>query len=347
MPEDKRLLRALRGESLDPPPIWLMRQAGRYLPEYRATRAEAGSFLDLCYRPDLATEVTLQPIRRYGFDAAILFADILLLPQALGRELWFETGEGPRLNPMTAEAEITALASDEAMHRFLAPVYETVSRLSTALPSETTLIGFAGAPWTVATYVIAGRGKDQQAGAKALMRDRPEMFAALMERLTEATAAYLIRQIDAGAETVKVFDSWSGALAGDDEAFERWCHGPMVRIAEAVRAARPGTPVILFPRGARLDQYERVARETAVACVAIDESMDLDAARERLQPHATVQGNLDPKYVVEGGEPLVREARRIVAALGGGPFIFNLGHGITPDADPKNVEILVNAVRGG
>jgi uroporphyrinogen decarboxylase len=346
MPEDKRLLRTLRGEALVPPPIWLMRQAGRYLPEYRATRAEAGSFLDLCYRPDLATEVTLQPLRRYGFDAAILFADILLLPQALGRDLWFETGEGPRLNPLSADAEVAALADDDAMHRFLAPIYETVGRLSKAIPAETTLIGFAGAPWTVATYVIAGRGKEQQAGAKAMMRNAPETFAALMDRLTDATAQYLIRQIDQGAETVKVFDSWSGALSEDDAAFEAWCHRPMVRIAEAVRDARPGTPVILFPRGASVAQYERVARESSVACVAIDETMDLDVARKTLQPHATVQGNLDPKYVVEGGDALVHEAKRIVAALKDGPFIFNLGHGITPDADPKNVEILVNTVRG-
>jgi uroporphyrinogen decarboxylase len=346
MTEEKRVLRTLAGESLSPPPIWLMRQAGRYLPEYRATRAEAGSFLDLCYRPDLATEVTLQPIRRYGFDAAILFADILLLPQALGRKLWFETGEGPRLNPLSTAEEIDALASDETMHRFLDPIYQTVGRLSTALPAETTLIGFAGAPWTVATYVIAGRGKEQQAGAKAMLRNQPSMFAALMDRLTEATAAYLIRQIDAGAEVVKVFDSWSGALAEDDRAFETWCHKPMVRIAETVRAARPGAPVILFPRGATLAQYERVARESAVACVAIDESMDLADARTRLQPHATVQGNLDPRFVVEGGPALVAEARRIVDALSDGPFIFNLGHGITPDADPANVEILVKTVRG-
>jgi uroporphyrinogen decarboxylase len=346
MPEEKRLLRSLAGESLDPPPIWLMRQAGRYLPEYRATRAEAGSFLDLCYRPDLATEVTLQPLRRYAFDAAILFADILLLPQALGRELWFETGEGPRLNPLTAAAEVDRLATDDAMHKALEPIYETVSRLSKTVPVETTLIGFAGAPWTVATYVIAGRGKDQQAGAKAMMRDHPEIFDALMERLTDATAQYLIRQIDAGAETVKVFDSWSGALAEDDGLFERWCHAPMVRIAETVRGARPGTPVILFPRGASLNQYERVAREGAVACVAIDEAMDIEDARARLQPHATVQGNLDPKYVVEGGPRLVEEARKIVAALKDGPFIFNLGHGITPDADPKHVDLLVNTVRG-
>jgi uroporphyrinogen decarboxylase len=179
-----------------------------------------------------------------------------------------------------------------------------------------------------------------------MMRDHPEIFSALMERLTDATAQYLIRQIDAGAETVKVFDSWSGALAEDDALFERWCHAPMTRIAERVRAARPGTPVILFPRGASLAQYERVARESSVACVAIDESISLDDARARLQPHATVQGNLDPKFVVEGGPRLVEEARRIVAALKDGPFIFNLGHGITPDADPKNVEILVNTVRG-
>jgi uroporphyrinogen decarboxylase len=322
-----------------------MRQAGRYLPEYRATRGEAGSFLDLCYRPDLATEVTLQPIRRFGFDAAILFADILLLPQALGRKLWFEEGEGPRLEPLSTEAEVAALADDDAMHARLAPVYETVSRLSATLPRETTLIGFAGAPWTVATYVIAGRGKDGQAGAKAMMRDEPALFAALMDRLTDATAAYLIRQIDAGAEVVKLFDSWAAALAADPAAFEAWCAAPARRIAERIRAERPGAPLIAFPRGAGA-LYPSFAESVAPQGLAIDEAVDPVWARDALQPLAAVQGNLDPGHMVTGGAALERATRRLLETLGHGPYIFNLGHGITPDADPKNVEALLKIIRG-
>ena len=345
-PRDKTLLRALRGERVAPPPVWLMRQAGRYLPEYRATRAEAGSFLDLCYRSDLACEVTLQPIRRYDFDAAILFADILLVPHGLGRKLWFATGEGPRLEPMTTAEDVAALADDPAMHAHLAPVYETVRRLRVALPPETALIGFAGAPWTVATYMVAGRGKDEQAGAKALMRDAPAVFAALMDRLADATAAYLIAQVEAGAETVKVFDSWAGALSGEPELFRRWSHEPIVAIAERVRAAHPETPVIAFARGATPGQTEALAQEASIAGIAIDETMDLGFARERLQPHAAVQGNLDPALLVSGGAPMREAARRIVEALGDGPFIFNLGHGITPEVDPAHVGDLVRAVRG-
>jgi uroporphyrinogen decarboxylase len=341
----KSLLRVLAGETLPTPPVWLMRQAGRYLPEYRATRSEAGSFLDLCYRPDLATEVTLQPIRRFGFDAAILFADILLLPQALGRRLWFEEGEGPRLDPLETDDEIERLADDETMNARLAPVYETVARLRDGLPRETTLIGFAGSPWTVATYVVAGRGKDGQAGAKAMMRDRPEGFARLMNRLTDATAAYLIAQIDAGAETVKLFDSWAGALAGDPAAFRAWCLEPAKRIAARVRAERPGTPVILFPRGAG-PLYESFAAETGAQGIAIDEAVDPLWARDRLQGRVAVQGNLDPVHMVEGGPALDAAVRRLLDTLGRGPYVFNLGHGITPDADPKNVERLLKVIRG-
>jgi uroporphyrinogen decarboxylase len=344
MTASKLLLRVLAGETVPTPPVWLMRQAGRYLPEYRATRAEAGSFLDLCYRPDLATEVTLQPIRRFGFDAAILFADILLLPQALGRKLWFEEAEGPRLEPLSEEAELAALADDEAMHRALAPVYETVARLSGALPRETTLIGFAGAPWTVATYVIAGRGKDGQAGAKTMMRNRPALFAALMDRLTDATASYLIRQIDAGAEVVKLFDSWAGALASDPAAFDMWCAAPARRIAERIRAERPGVPLIAFPRGAGA-HYAAFARSVGAEGLAIDEAVDAAWARDALQPLAAVQGNLDPRHMVTGGEDLESATRHLLETLGRGPFIFNLGHGITPDADPRNVEALLKIIR--
>jgi len=344
MTAGKTLLRALAGETLRTPPVWLMRQAGRYLPEYRATRTQAGSFLDLCYRPDLATEVTLQPIRRFGFDAAILFADILLLPQALGRRLWFEEGEGPRLEPFRSDADLAALADDDAMHAALAPVYETVARLKAQLPAETALIGFAGAPWTVATYVIAGRGKDGQAGALRMMAEQPNLFAALMERLTQATAAYLIRQIDAGAEVVKLFDSWAGALAQDPAAFRRWCLEPTRAIVAAVQAARPGTPVIVFPRGARA-HYAGFAPAVGAQGLAIDEAVSADWAREALQPETTVQGNLDPIHLVRGGQGLVDATRALLDTLGGGPYVFNLGHGITPDADPRNVELLLKTVR--
>jgi uroporphyrinogen decarboxylase len=345
MTTDKTLLRALARKPNARPPVWLMRQAGRYLPEYRATRAEAGSFLDLCYKPALAAEVTLQPIRRYGFDAAILFADILLVPHALGRRLWFEDGEGPRLDPLTTAEEVATLADDAALHRHLAPVYETVARLKAALPAETALIGFAGAPWTVATYMIAGRGKDQQAGARRLMAERPEVFAALMARLTEATAAYLIAQIDAGAEVVKLFDSWAEALADDAALFDAWIVAPARDIVARIRAARPGVPVIAFPRGAG-PRYEAFARAVGAEGLAIDTEFSPEVARDRLQPLACVQGNLDPALLVTGGDALDRAARHLLDTLGAGPFIFNLGHGITPDADPANVDRLLKILRG-
>ncbi len=244
----KTLLRALAGETLPTPPIWMMRQAGRYLPEYRATRAQAGDFLSLCYNPELATEVTLQPIRRYGFDAAILFADILLLPQALGCDLWFVTGEGPRLSTVTTEEDFAKLGQGEMIHDTLSPVYETVSRLSKALPSETTLIGFAGAPWTVATYMIAGRGTPDQGPAHALKAENRKVFEAILDRLTEATIDYLSEQVKAGAEVVKIFDSWAGSLSGED--FARYAVAPAKRITAELKARHPGLPVIAFPRGA-------------------------------------------------------------------------------------------------
>ena len=343
----KKLLRVLAGESVSPPPIWLMRQAGRYLPEYRATRAEAGSFLELCHHPALATEVTLQPIRRFGFDAAILFADILLLPQAMGRRLWFETGEGPRLDPLekeTGQAILTLARPDAAVTR-LAPVLETVRRLRRALPEETTLIGFAGAPWTVATYMIAGRGKDQQRAAKTMMAERPEDFAALMRRLTDATVAYLAAQANAGAEVVKLFDSWSGALSNDPATFRRWCLEPAAEIAERVRAAAPEVRIALFPRGAGA-LYEDVAREAGADLLALDQSVDPRWAASALQPRVAVQGGPDPALLVEGGAPLAESARRWLAALGAGPYVFNLGHGVTPEAKPEHVGELVRTVRG-
>ncbi|MEL6235275.1 MAG: uroporphyrinogen decarboxylase [Pseudomonadota bacterium] len=342
-PATKTILRALAGETLPHPPVWLMRQAGRYLPEYRATRAEAGSFLELCYNPELAAEVTLQPIRRYGFDAAILFADILLIPQALGADLWFVTGEGPRLSTIEGPEDLARLKPADAVHETLAPVYQTLRILREALPPETTRIGFAGAPWTVATYMIAGRGTPDQAPARRLMYGDPATFDALIDRITEATAAYLIAQIEAGAEVIKIFDSWAGALPGPH--FARYAIDPVARIVAAIRAAHPGVPIIGFPRGAG-GNYKAFLEGTGCEGLALDTAVDPGWAVQTLQPHACLQGNLDPLLMVLGGERLGSEARRIVEAFSGGPHIFNLGHGITPEADPAHVELLLEAIRG-
>jgi len=342
-PETKPILRALRGETLPTPPIWMMRQAGRYLPEYRATRAEAGDFLSLCYNSDLATEVTLQPIRRYGFDAAILFADILLVPQALGADLWFVTGEGPRLSTITDQAGVDRLKPVGDIHETLNPIYQTVRNLAGALPPEVTLIGFAGAPWTVATYMIAGRGTPDQAPAHALKDgDRPA-FDALMERITEATIEYLSAQIAAGAEVVKIFDSWAGSLSGAD--FATYAVAPARRITAALKERHPGIPVIAFPREAG-QGYVGFHGKTGADCVAVDDSVSAEWVARNVQVDGCVQGNLKSSHMVTGGDALVTETRRIVAALSGGPHIFNLGHGITPDADPDNVQRMIDAVRG-
>jgi len=339
----KKLLRSLAGEAMDVPPVWLMRQAGRYLPEYRATRAEAGDFLSLCYNPELAAEVTFQPIRRYGFDAAILFADILLIPDALGADLWFVTGEGPRLSTITGPEGLTKLKGKDDIHDHLAPVYETVRRLSEGLPQDTTLIGFAGAPWTVATYMIAGRGTPDQAPAHALRIQDPETFIGLIDLLTEATIEYLDQQVQAGAEVVKLFDSWAGSLKG--EAFEEFALKPAKRITAELKARHPGLPVIAFPREAG-EAYKGFAKAVGADGLAIDTKVDPAWAAEHLQPDSCVQGNLDPKHMITGGEALVEETRRIVEALKGGPHIFNLGHGITPEADPENVHLLLDTIRG-
>lgn len=339
----KTILRALAGETQAVPPIWMMRQAGRYLPEYRATRAKAGDFLSLCYTPDLAAEVTLQPIRRYGFDAAILFADILLLPQALGADLWFETGEGPRLSTVTTADGLARLKPKAAIHETLAPVYETVRILARELPKDVTLIGFAGAPWTVATYMIAGRGTPDQGPAHALKAADRATFAALIDLLTEATVDYLSAQVEAGAEVVKLFDSWAGSLKGQD--FDDFALEPARRITSALKARHPGLPVIAFPREAG-PRYEGFAKATGADCVALDNSVSADWGAAHVQKDGCVQGNLNPALLVQGGEALAAETRRIVRAFAKGPHIFNLGHGITPDADPDNVQRMIDAVRG-
>jgi len=342
MNKDKTILRALAGERQETPPIWMMRQAGRYLPEYRATRAEAGDFLSLCYNSELAAEVTLQPIRRYGFDAAILFADILLLPQALGVDLWFETGEGPRMSTTTTADELAGLRATADIHETLNPIYETVRILSRELPRETTLIGFAGAPWTVATYMIAGRGTKDQGPAHALKAENRAVFEGILERLTDATIEYLSKQIEAGAEVVKLFDSWAGSLKGDD--FVKYALNPAAKITQALKQRHPGIPVIAFPREAG-EGYVGFAKATGADCIAIDNSVSAEWVAQNVQPDSCVQGNLASSHMVTGGDDLIIETKRIVNALKGGPHIFNLGHGITPDANPDNVQIMINTIR--
>ena len=342
MSKDKTILRALAGERQETPPIWMMRQAGRYLPEYRATRAEAGDFLSLCYNSDLAAEVTLQPIRRYGFDAAILFADILLLPQALGVDLWFETGEGPRMSTTTTADELAGLRATADIHETLNPIYETVRILSRELPRETTLIGFAGAPWTVATYMIAGRGTKDQGPAHALKAENRAVFEGILERLTEATIEYLSKQIEAGAEVVKLFDSWAGSLKGED--FVNYALKPAAKITQALKQRHPGIPVIAFPREAG-DGYIGFAKATGADCIAVDNSVSAEWVAQNVQPDSCVQGNLASSHMVTGGDDLIQETKRIVNALKGGPHIFNLAHGITPDANPDNVQIMIDTIR--
>ncbi len=341
-PPTKTLLRALAGETLPVPPIWMMRQAGRYLPEYRATRAKAGDFLSLCYNPELAAEVTLQPIRRFGFDAAILFADILLVPQALGADLWFVTGEGPRLSTVTGAADLARLKPADAIHEHLSPIYETVKILRRELPDDTALIGFAGAPWTVATYMIAGRGTPDQGPAHALKTGDRATFDALIDKITEATIHYLSAQVEAGAEVVKLFDSWAGSLQGDD--LDRYSLAPMARITSALKVKHPGLPVIAFPRGAGT-RFPEAARMIGADCIALDDGVTPEWAAEHVQPLACVQGNLASRHMVTGGRELIDETRRIRDAFSGGAHVFNLGHGITPDADPDNVSLMIETLR--
>ncbi|MGR3713324.1 MAG: uroporphyrinogen decarboxylase [Shimia sp.] len=343
MTQEKTILRALAGETLETPPIWMMRQAGRYLPEYRATRAQAGDFLSLCYNPKLAAEVTLQPIRRYGFDASILFADILLLPQALGADLWFVTGEGPRLSTIETQDDFDKLNAASVIDETLNPIYETVRILRRELPKETTLIGFAGAPWTVATYMLAGRGTPDQGPAHKLKDENPELFGKIIDLLSEGTVEYLSKQIEAGAEVVKLFDSWAGSLKGAD--FDRYALEPTKKIIAELKARHPDVPVIAFPRGAG-ERYVGFAEATGADCVALDDGVTPQWAAANVQIDGCVQGNLKSSHMVTGGQDLVDETRKIVDAFGKGPHIFNLGHGITPDADPENVQLMIDTVRG-
>jgi uroporphyrinogen decarboxylase len=319
----------------------MMRQAGRYLPEYRAVREQAGSFLDLCFNPIHATEVTLQPIRRFGFDAAILFSDILVVPHALGRKVWFVEGEGPRLEPLDSKG-VDALPR-EIDHFRLVPVYETVRRVKAALPDNVTLIGFCGAPWTVATYMIAGQGTTDQAPARLFAYREPDSFARLIDLLAAASADYLVRQLEMGAEVVQIFDTWAGVLPSDE--FERWSIEPTRAIVERVRAHVPSAKIIGFPRGAGTNLMRYVER-TGVDAVGLDWTVDLGFVREAVQSRVPVQGNLDPLVLRAGGPALDRAVDRIVTLLAGKPFIFNLGHGILPDTPIAHVEQMLARVRG-
>jgi uroporphyrinogen decarboxylase len=329
----------LRGETVFPPPIWLMRQAGRYLPEYRKVREKAGSFLDLCYSPDLAVEVTLQPIRRFGFDAAILFSDILVVPHALGRELRFDEGFGPRMEPL-APGDLPKM-DGRLFHVNLAPVYETVGRLRHELPEEVTLIGFCGAPWTVATYMIAGHGTPDQAPARLLAYREPETMRRLLDLLARFSADYLVRQIEAGADAIQIFDSWAGVL--DEDLFEMCAIAPVKRMVSEVRKKYPAVPIIGFPRGAGMF-YRSYRGKTGVSALGLDWTCPLAGGQE-LQKEGAVQGNLDPLRLLAGGRALDDGVGRIVEAFAEGPHIFNLGHGILPETPLENVATMIDRVR--
>ncbi|MGU3536401.1 uroporphyrinogen decarboxylase [Methylobacterium sp. A54F] len=376
---ERTIMRVLAGEAVSPPPAWMMRQAGRYLPEYRATRGEAGSFLDLCYTPDFAVEVTLQPIRRFGFEASILFSDILVVPHALGQDVRFVEGEGPRLDPLAGRAEFERLrgAEDEAVFAHLAPVFETVRRLRAELPAETTLLGFCGAPWTVASYMIGGRGTPDLAPARALAAAEPDLVDALIDRLVAVQTEYLVRQLEAGADAVQIFESHAGTLpavpeqagtlpagsaplvepvgdvaesalpeAAPEDALARWSFRPIARMIAGVRARVPGARIIVFARGSGLDGHARVVAETGADAVGVDWAVDLAALRARLPATTVTQGNLHPETLIAGGEALDAAVDAILAATRGLPHIFNLGHGITPQTPVAHVERMLARLRG-
>ncbi len=336
----RKVLDVLDGKTFDRPPIWMMRQAGRYLPEYRELRKSAGSFLDLCYNPQMAAEVTLQPIRRFGFDAAILFSDILVIPDAMGRSVRFLEGEGPKLDPISID-EVNLLQSDISLSH-LDRVIETVSIVREELPDETTLLGFCGAPWTVATYMIAGHGTPDQAPARLFSYEEPDVFEGLLDKLAIVSANYLIRQLKAGADAVQIFDSWSGVLGEKD--FERWCVKPVAKIVTLVREELPDARIIGFPKSAALN-YKGYRQKTGVNCLGLDWCVPGQFAKE-LQNEGAVQGNLDPMRLIAGGSALDEGVDEILDNLGNGPLIFNLGHGITPQTPIANVERMIERVRG-
>ncbi len=341
--EQRRFLAPFAGQPVSPPPIWLMRQAGRYLPEYLATRAEAGDFLSLCYTPPLACEVTLQPIRRFGFDAAILFSDILVVPHALGQDVRFVQGEGPRLEPVTSGTDLARLNLDRTHEKFDA-VYEAVDRIRADLPNETALIGFCGAPWTVATYMVGGKGSQDQADARLWAYREPDEFARLIDLLVETSIAYLSNQIKSGVDAVQIFDTWAGSLPVRE--FQKWVVAPTARIVSELNARHPDIPVIGFPKGAG-SQIAAYCHATGVDGVGIDTAQNMATVRDTVTAYnlAVVQGNLDPLALVAGGAELDAAIDTILEAMHGAPFVFNLGHGIVPQTPPEHVAHLVERVR--
>ncbi len=329
----KLMLRALKGEVLERPPFWLMRQAGRYLPEYRELRKQSKNFLDFCYNPDLAVEATLQPLRRYNMDATILFSDILVLPDALGQKVEFREGEGPMLEPIRSIAEIDNLSADR-IEDHLAPVFETIARLAKKIPEQTALIGFAGAPWTIAVYMVEGRGGTDCSQIRKWADDAPDEFQELINLLVDTTTANLTRQVESGAEIIQLFDSWAGIL--NEEQLRRWSIEPTRRIVDRLRESCPGVPVIGFPRNVG-PLAEHFVTGTGIDAISLDSDTSLEWIAETLQPKCTVQGNLDNQVLVEGGEALDRETIAILEVLSKGPFIFNLGHGVLPATPPEHV----------
>jgi uroporphyrinogen decarboxylase len=336
------LFDVLAGARKSPPPVWMMRQAGRYLPEYRAVREKAGGFLNLGFPPELASEVTLQPIRRFGFDGAILFSDILVVPHALGRAVRFETGEGPRLDPLDTVEQVAALPPRADAATF-APVYEALRLTRAALDPAVTLLGFCGAPWTVATYMVAGRGTPDQAPARMFAYRHPAAFATLIDRLAETSIDYLAAQLQAGADAVQIFDTWASVLPPRE--FARWCVAPVRRIIEGVRAKVPGAKIIGFPRGAGALLGDFV-EQTGVDAVSIDWAAEPAFVRERVQARVAVQGNLDPLALIAGGAALDRAVDDVLESYGAGRLIFNLGHGIQPHTPIAHVEQMLRRLRG-
>jgi uroporphyrinogen decarboxylase len=342
-PTDSPILNVLANRSMAQPPIWLMRQAGRYLPEYRELRAKAGSFLDLCFTPALAAEVTLQPIRRFGFDAAILFSDILVVPHGLGQTVTFEAGEGPRLAPALESAAALARLAGTLDLEALAAVFETIARVRSVLPRQVALLGFCGAPWTVATYMVAGHGTSDQAPARLFAYRDPLGFQALIDILVQASIDYLASQFRAGVDAVQLFDTWAGTLGPQE--FERWCVRPAARIVAGLRERVPGAPVIGFPRGAGTSLLHYV-EDVPVDAVGLDWMINREFARTEIQGRRPVQGNLDPLALLAGGPALDREVDTVLTSFSGKPFIFNLGHGVLPETPIAHVEQLLARIRG-
>lgn len=339
---NKPLLRALQGKPQSRPPFWLMRQAGRYLPEYQAVRANTRTFLEFCYSPELAAEVTLQPVKRFGMDGAIIFSDILVIPDALGQAVSFEAGRGPVLRPIQSVDDLSPFDASD-VRDYLAPIYAALRLVRGQLPRDTALIGFAGAPWTVAAYMVEGGSSVTFERLKSMAYGRPADFARLIERLVETIATHLIAQVEAGAEVLQIFDSWAGILP--DVHFRRWSIAPTAAIVKRVKAQCPEVPIIGFPNRCGV-LYAEYARETGVDAVSIDATVPLEWARDTLQPHVALQGNLDPQLLVVGGEAMKTNVSRILETFSPGPFVFNLGHGIVPSTPPDHVAELAELIRG-